>query len=203
MNEMEKIKKTSRGIDVFVLVVQIAALVGAALSLIIIIMGFASPDFMQNPGNAVTTITFGDIDLKLKSADVLPDDFGRVLALGVIPGFITLIAVAVICVFGRRLLKPMKLGETPFSEGNHKNMFAIGWTAIIAAVVAGVFEGICTSAMLKSLNLESFFNPDVVESVTCDSAFNAAPIVAALVIFLLAYIFKYGEQLQKESDETL
>jgi len=204
---MDKIKKTAKGIDIFVAVIQISVAISAVIMLAFMIVELVAPETVQNLSDTegvVTEVSFGNVDVKLKNADAFIGDLGRFFALAAIPNFIKLVAMFVALIFIRRFLKPMKLGETPFAEGNYKNLFVVGWMTLITAIITGIINVICEQALYENFYFENIFNMDVVESVSVEyTLFSTAPIAVALVIFFFAYIFKYGEQLQKESDETL
>jgi hypothetical protein len=49
----------------------------------------------------------------------------------------------------------------------------------------------------------ALFNTSVVTGYTYNGISDVSFLAIAVVLFLLSYIFQYGENLQRESDETL
>ncbi|MCR5794836.1 MAG: hypothetical protein K6G61_05780 [Solobacterium sp.] len=102
----------------------------------------------------------------------------------------------------REIIAPMKEGR-PFEAGIADKIRDLGWTVLIAGgtveaarLVGSIFElnAYDLSFLLKQGNISGFtFN------YTIDLWFAAA----ALILFFMSYIFRCGEVLQKESDETL
>ena len=56
---------------------------------------------------------------------------------------------------------------------------------------------------IQAYHIEKLLNPSVVSSVTFDFKTGVWFVVPALFLFFLSYIFRYGEELQREADETL
>jgi hypothetical protein len=56
---------------------------------------------------------------------------------------------------------------------------------------------------MKAFDLTVLLNHDVVSGYSYNGTFDCSFIIAAVILFLLSYIFQYGEELQRESDETL
>ena len=81
----------------------------------------------------------------------------------------------------------------------------IGVAVIIVAEV--LFANICKAVsyvfLKESFDFDRIFNKSVVADCSYDFDLDIGFIVAALVVFMLAYVFSYGESLQIESDETL
>ena len=102
--------------------------------------------------------------------------------------FIFLGAVAVMAHFLTALMKALRKCETPFSEDVIKAMsrFAI---SLIPAVCLNMLCG----GLWSSLGNRGEFGMTV----------NIGSVLLVAVIFLLIAVFKYGAQLQQESDETL
>ena len=147
-----------------------------------------------------TVITTEDSDLS--SVSVKKQDGGLVvnakteavtysakkLFVALVCGFIFLGAVTVCVYMLKRLMKALKNCETPFSEDVIKRMSGFAYSLIPAVALNIVFSGIWSS-----LSVGSGYNPTI----------NIGSILLVAVVFVLVAIFKYGAQLQRESDETL
>ena len=116
--------------------------------------------------------------------------FGIRDALKAIAAGLTGIACAIVTlVMFMKLCDAFRVCISPFDEAVIKRMNVFAWTLIICAVVGCVATAAATAAVAGLGNLS--FN------------LNLTPIFAALVVFFLCMIFRYGAQLQKEADETL
>ena len=103
----------------------------------------------------------------------------------------------------RGILATMKEGR-PFESGVSKKISKLGWTALIGGAVVEIVSKLCPYLDAKCYDLSRIFNPEAVEGVSFNLGANVIWfIVVALVLFFLSYVFKCGEELQKESDETL
>ncbi len=102
-------------------------------------------------------------------------------------------AFVVMCIFllflVRRLCKALESCESPFEASVVKGVEQCTWSLIVWTILGGIATGIIMTVSSGTVNLGfSFGLPTVLE---------------LLLIFGLGYIFKYGAQLQTESDETL
>lgn len=150
-----------------------------------------------------TLVEFGDLSLRLKDSAVPEFD---ALRTGIV---IKLAAVIVMMAAGwylmhviRLVLVPMKEGR-PFEEGTALKISKLAWTELIAgALIEGcrVFGQI---AELKGYDIGQLINPETVLSYDYMYAFHFDFVIVALILFFVALIFKYGENLQQEADETL
>lgn len=100
-----------------------------------------------------------------------------------------MIAFIVCAFFFKGLMKELSLAPSPFTEGVVRKMkfFAI---AILAASVATSIVNAIIGCIVPFGGGFSF-------------SLNIGSIITAVIIFVLAVVFRYGAQLQKESDETL
>ena len=92
----------------------------------------------------------------------------------------------------RRILSPMKEGR-PFEEGISDIIKKFGHFVLAATVI---------DAFIHFL-LDTVFIAMGVESEPLPVSISVERIFAAMVIYLISYIFRYGEELQKQADETL
>ena len=116
--------------------------------------------------------------------------FGVRDALKAISAGLTGIACAIVTVVMFMMLcDAFRTCRSPFDEIVIKRMNIFAWTLIACAVVGSIAAAAATAAVagLGSVN----FN------------LSLTPIFTALIIFFLCMIFRYGAELQKESDETL
>ena len=172
---MEKLCKMARRIDLFLKVVQIAT--AAASLLIASVYGFG-----------MLTGNYSTFSLRSGNAYVaVSAPLGWLM-------FVTCIGVALygLHIF-RRILRPMKEGQ-PFAESISADMRRLGWLVLIAGGVLSVI-GLFGQQRIVVASDETF----AMNTHQIDLTF----LVVSAILFLFSYIFRYGEELQRLSDETL
>ena len=101
----------------------------------------------------------------------------------------------------REILIPMKAGE-PFAAGISQKVRKLAWTVLIGGGIAELGQMISAVFEARAYQLERLLAPAAV-SVSYDYTVNLWFVVVALILFFLSYVFRYGEALQREADETL
>lgn len=90
-----------------------------------------------------------------------------------------------------------------FSPTSGRSLKMISVYVIIEGVINLIARFISSNTISKYIfNLE-LFNTDIVSSVTVKTDYDISFLITSFIIFILARIFAYGEELQKLSDETL
>ncbi|MBQ9518030.1 MAG: DUF2975 domain-containing protein [Eubacterium sp.] len=89
----------------------------------------------------------------------------------------------------RALMKSIEICETPFCDSVIKNMKRFGFSMIPLAFFSGTSQN----------SLESLFTV----GVSVHTGIDFKVVFGILIIFMLAMIFSYGAELQRQSDETL
>ncbi len=98
----------------------------------------------------------------------------------------------------RHILAPMKEGR-PFDARISGRFRLLGWLSIglgLASNLCALLLNRWAAWSLKELDLVS-------EELNLEFVLDGSFLVFALLLFLFSYIFRYGEELQKLSDETL
>ncbi|MBR7082038.1 MAG: DUF2975 domain-containing protein [Oscillospiraceae bacterium] len=106
-----------------------------------------------------------------------------------IPLLISLISTIVCLAFATRLCRAFQLCETPFDDIIIRRLRQLAYSLIPLAVLSSLADGTTRSLFAGQMHLS--FN------------INVGMVIAVLLIFLLVSVFKYGAELQRESDETL
>ena len=102
----------------------------------------------------------------------------------------------------RELLSPMKAG-TPFAAGISGKVRKLAWTVLIGGGVAELGRVLAEIFEARAYQLDRLLNPEAVASFTYNINLNLWFVIAALLLFFLSYIFRSGEALQQQADETL
>lgn len=124
------------------------------------------------------------------------------LASAVFTGLIYCAAMLVVFIFLLKLCTAFHRCESPFDDLVIKRMNVFAWVLVGCAVVASIAEGIVNALLDRTLDLSFALNPSDMNT-GFNVSFSFAPILIALIVLFLTVVFRYGAQLQKESDETL
>ena len=102
----------------------------------------------------------------------------------------------------REILVPMKEGR-PFARGISAKIRKLAWTVLIGGGVAEMGGVLAEVFETRAYHLERLLDMDRIAAVAYNFDVDLWFLGAALVLFFLSFIFRYGEELQREADETL
>lgn len=195
----EKMIKNSNAIDKLIKVFEVITLVGCILIVAFMIL---FPIIGSEKLLDTNSFLLGDINVKLKNSSSNSLSSTKLITELI---FASVLAILAVCWYGlrmfRKVLEPLKNGR-PFDGSSSKNIRKLGVFVIIAGVIVNIFEIVSNYMVYKLCDINNVFNTDVV-SFSLDSNFDFWFIIIACILFLLAHVFSYGEELQTESDETL
>ncbi len=195
----EKLIKESKIYDKILNVVEKITFIIVALALAAIVIGpFLGK--INLPLNslylgAMNVSLYEPIDIKLSS--VLPS-LEITLVYVMVYSFIIFYASRKI----RKVMDPMKEGR-PFDKSSSENIWQLGVFVVIAGIVKNILDFLALYAGYEFIDLFTIFDLTKIHAINYDYKFDVTFIIIALVVFILAYVFKYGESLQRDSDETL
>lgn len=203
---MDKLTSTARKIDVVFKIVDILLMIGFVTCLVCVVI-VAAANLFNLPDEMVGTVDqmldFGNITFHIAEGYV--PDFGSMLlqnammcVLAAVICFVTHLGVKTI----RAILAPMKEGQ-PFHSEVSKNLRKLGWLSLILAAGVQVMEAIELFTVAGMYHLDALLISEKITHVDVNASFDLSVLIIPAVFFLLAYVFKYGEQLQTLSDETL
>ena len=196
---MDKMQSTARGLDVVFKILAILAILGIILLAAINIIGFAAGyEKLYEPKNASLMIRAGGYHIDAKDLGT-PQQIGTFILMLSLSAAVSLAAAWYGIRIIRHILAPMKEGQ-PFSKGISGDFKKLGWFVIIYGIVYNVFD-------LFIKNLLAFrmlpIQGDGAVSVGIEHHLDPTFLIIAFILFLCSYIFRYGEELQTLSDETI
>lgn len=198
----EKMKKTSVVIDRILHILQILVIVGLILA--VVVGGVIFLFWDQLISNADMSVTTGLLSITTDSGSALVN--GSMLRSCMILGAASALVLGGLSFYGikliRRILGPMKEGR-PFDEGVSFIIRRLAWVVLIGGAVNEIVGAVCQIMEIAAYDLSSFFDPNVVVDYRTSYVLNIGFIIPVCVLFLLSHVFRYGEELQRESDETL
>ncbi len=121
--------------------------------------------------------------------------------MGLVFGTMTVIVVVYAIRLIRKLLEPMKEGR-PFHTGISAMIKSLAWVTLIGGAVVRVCQTAAEIAEIKACEFTMLFNENVFTEYSFHYMIDLNFIVTACVLFFLSCVFRYGEELQRESDET-
>jgi len=203
---MEKMKLTAKRLDIFFHVLQVAVTVAAVASLAGICAVGAFFLFQLKPEQVATgyhSLDLGFLELEL-AASAVPEP-GKILtiaAANMALGFIacTLYWVFVKCI--RQILNPMKEGQ-PFQGIIAPSLKKLALYTLILGIVSNCMDCINLLLVLHCYDLTHILVSGSVTHVNVIQEFDLAFVAISGMLLLLSYVFRYGEELQQLSDETL
>lgn len=196
-----KMQKAAKILDIIINVIQkILIVIAAVVAVMEIIIMFSSEEFFSN---MTMTVDLGHMTLTLANAD---NEFAAIVKKYWLVAILAVIAFLFLVCYGiqvvRRILEPMRNGE-PFTLSASKNIRKLGWLIIIGGVINAVVQFAEKIILTKTFDFQSLFNADMISGCEVNNNFDVTFLVFACVLFLLSYVFRYGEELQRQYDETL
>ena len=201
MND-EKMIKTADTCYKIVSVLRIIVIAGAVLYavglMIILFSGIGNMPLSYN------SLSFGGVTLHLAEG-ALPDQ--TISSSGILPAMLPASVILAMAIYFltimRRILEPMKEGR-PFDTSVSQNIRRLGTSVLAGGVLCYAMEIVSGFFFQNQYDLlKELFREGVVDHITITHSFSLSFIFAALVLYLLSYVFHYGEELQRQSDETL
>lgn len=197
----EKMIRTAKRLDVCMNIAEKGFYVITAL---LAVLGVAMAVFKDTfTDYSVTNVPLGVITLTLKEADVvISENVKSRLIIGIVSAMIVLAITCVGIRIIRKILRPMKEGR-PFDTSMADSLKKLGWLVLIGGTVEAILKAVSETVILGAYDLSQLINMNAASKVTVSYFFDATFIIFAFVLFLLSHVFRYGEELQRESDETL
>ncbi|MBR2409357.1 MAG: hypothetical protein IKB07_10445 [Lachnospiraceae bacterium] len=203
---MEKLKKISKVMNVVFKLVLIYAVVQFILCLVDLSTDQVAL-LMENPGG--DTIKVSGFDLGRYKLDFRNEQSMRTKYLinEIITSFLAAALklaehVFLVCIFGK-LLKPMTQGQ-PYDGTASKTLRTLGIGCILFCIVSNVLSYLqAKSAYSAIFEFPQMFSPEVVEGIYAGFHINLGGFFIGIMILLFSLVFRYGEELQVQVDETL
>ncbi len=155
-------------------------------------------EFFENDLNiSVDNELYEDVNAKIEGDNILIDaghkssyvDIRRSGIKVTILGMIYIALVLVTLFFLESVFKTIEKCESPFSDEVVRNLNKFAFS-----LIPWIFVGTLRSGIMSAFG---------VGSTRTSFTVDIGSLILVLVVFALAYIFKYGAVLQQESDETL
>lgn len=197
---MNKMQKTAKALDTFCKVLFWLAIAGSVIfaAAVVILAAMGDKAMIE-----ASSLTLGPATFNLAEGFRPDAKYASGLIFSMIPVMALGVATVIIGLnIIRSILAPMKEG-VPFDGTMSKNIRKLGWFSLISGGVWSIITIIFESLMLVVYDFEKIFIGDAITDIVIESDISLDFIIVAAVIFLLSYVFRYGEALQQQADETL
>lgn len=198
----EKMIKTAKLCYTIVNVLQKILIVGLVLAAGGFILLTAAGDAVGMASE--TSVSLGNVVIELNEAaaplgTIRVSQLQMILAAAILMIGVLFYGIGVL----KKILDPMREGR-PFDTDVADYIRRLGFVTLAGGLIAQGVQLLTSVVLAKNMDLlMSLFKEETVKHVTVNSSFSLDFVFAALILFLLSYVFRYGEELQKESDETL
>lgn len=203
---MNKLNSTAKKIDTFFKVFRILldiATVTLLAGLAVIGAAFLFDLDPAKVGSGYNTVSLGFLKLQIAEA-YAPDAHHVLIVLAV-----QIVLAIVVCIVARlcvkcicQILQPMLQNE-PFDSTISTNLKKLAKYALILGIAVNIIQPLVTGALIFGYDLHLLLLSEKIPHVEFIFSFDLTFLVVAAVFLLLSYIFRYGEELQQLSDETL
>lgn len=206
---MDKLMKTSKKLDTFFKVLQkiikITMIVAVCVVVVLTVANFVNPDAVIAEG--YYSIDVGSVTINLTEGYSTEDNNMVLSYVWIVMGLAAAAGVAVYYALGqvRKILQPMTEGN-PFHPTVSTNIRKIAYVSIVLGVIANVvsfLQSFGAVAMIEKIKLLDYVKEGTIQSITANSQIDLTFLVVFFILLLVSYIFRYGEELQQQVDETL
>jgi len=203
---MNKMQSTSKKLDIFFHILQVVLTIGAVASVVVLVIIAAFFFFDLRPeqvGTGYNMLDLGYLKLALhENATPAAANILAISAADTVMGCIIILLSrsAVTCI--RSLLQPMREG-LPFHGTASAALKKLALLTMVLGVVINVSDLVNRLLVLRCYDLPNLLLGDKIIHVSVENVFDLSFVVVGAVLLLLSYIFRYGEELQQLSDETL
>ena len=200
---MEKMMKISKNLNIFANVAKhIFRVAAVIIALAAVILLFLSPHHPMWQ-NGTYSLTLGNVALELIPDGAIPAEATRsALIIGLVFCVPVLFFSAKCLAIIQDILTPMTQGK-PFDTKVADSLKKLSFIVLAAGAVMEVGKVALSALLLNSIRLDALFNPELVAGYTVKHVLSMNFIFLFAVLYLMSHVFRYGEELQQLSDETL
>lgn len=200
---MDKLMKTSKTVDTILKVLYKILQVAGIILLVSIAICIVAQLLDKLPAAELTEVTVSDVELAFKepllinsNQAILEMCVTLVLALGVIA--ITCYVIKLL----RNVLAPMIVGQ-PFDGTVSGNIKKLGISIIVSGLVLDIAESVLSNLAFYMYDIAELILSDNISKITVNSEISMDSVLVGVLVIMLSHVFRYGEQLQQQADETL
>ena len=149
------------------------------------------------------TLSFGPLTITRVTDGVLAPEWVRLEIFEImLLACVALVFACFVLRVVRRILEPMSLGQ-PFKENVADDIKKLAWTCLIGGAVVELAKAVGFLLIWGQRDPMDYFNPALVADVRLDYTISTWFVWVFALLMLMSHVFRYGQQLQQLSDETL
>ena len=149
-----------------------------------------------------TTISLGSVNLELANSVAPTSVIKEQIIFGLVLVSVVLGIFCYIIYYVRKILAPMKENK-PFTSEVSNALKKLAYISLIGGAILEVLKAVLSITIYNGYDLSALLLNENISSISFRHTVNGYFILIFAVFYLLHFVFKYGEELQKESDETL
>lgn len=201
---MEKLSKIARVLGKIIKVLRGICIGCGIACAVMLIIGIFLPDHLYSNFVSVgdMSINLGNVELQLSRALEPCGSLRLYACVNLVSAMITLALSAIGLHLLYKILAPMAEAR-PFDSAVSCNLRKLGWVTLIGAVASSILDTLASMSEIGLFNLSELFAPSLVTGYTVGYYMDISQLLIPALLFLLSYVFRYGEELQQLSDETL
>jgi len=200
---MEKLMKTSKVIDTILKVVYTLFKVSGIIIFVCMGIGVSIELLGKMPPAELSGISVNDMEFQFVTPQMVSSSYAVTEV--VIIMIMALIAIVTSCYLIkvlRKVLAPMIVGQ-PFDGTVSTNIKKLGIVVMIAGVGLDIVKAVGSSVALFMYDFSEVIVGENVAYVSVNHEISLLPILTGALVILLSHVFRYGEELQQQADETL
>jgi len=198
---MEKMSQIAKNLDTFMGVVYTACSIAVCvLAVFMAVLPFAGEHMLEV--TETTAIELGCVSFEI--VDGCIPEGGRILRieLGLLYAALVLAAGCYVLKLLRTVVQPM-IEQRPFDGSVSVVLRKLSFVALIGGGILSFAQMMGEIALAYMYDFSELFLNEQVVGVNLEFMFDTNFILAFAVLYLLSFVFRYGEELQQQADETL
>lgn len=200
---MEKLMKTSKTVDTILKVVYKIMQVAGIILLISIGICIVAQFVDKLPMAELTSVSVSDVELTFKEPMLI--DSSKAVMEMVVTLVVALLVIGITCYMIqllRKVLAPMIVGQ-PFDGTVSKNIKRLGIAVIVNGLAIDIAESVMSSMAFYMYDIAELILSDNISKIMVNSELSLDSVLVGVLVIMLSHVFRYGEQLQQQADETL
>lgn len=194
---MKQLSKTAQILYTLAKIASVCIIVGVCIIIAaaVLLLGFDNASMIE-----FTSLDLGILAFEL--AQISPEMLRSAFLCAMLPAIVLLGYGWAVLRIILQILTPMKNGQ-PFDGSIAQQMKKLCWLTVgggVCSQLTGMAAGIL---MYKAFDFSTLFLNEKITHVTMNMEWDFGFVALALIWYMLSCIFRYGEELQKQSDETL
>ena len=200
---MEKLMKTSKTLDNILRIVYKLMQVAGIILLVSIGICIVAQFVDKLPMAELTSVSVSDVELTFKEPMLI--DSSKAVIEMVVTLVVALLVIGITCYMIkllRKVLAPMIVGQ-PFDGTVSKNIKKLGIAVIVNGLAIDIAESVMSSMAFYMYDIAELVLSDNISKIMVNSEVSLDSVLVGVLVIILSHVFRYGEQLQQQADETL